>query len=80
MSIESLTTFLGWCTVMNLTVLILFFGVLVAANEGVGQTTAKWFGVTPEDTRVTLFRMFMQYRLMFAFANLVPYIALKIMT
>ena len=78
-SIEVLATFLGWCTVFNASVLLLFVLVTGFAHDTVGKLNAKLFGVTPEDAKVTIFRVFMQYRVAFVVLNLVPYIALKIM-
>jgi len=78
-SIETLATFFGWCTVINLGVLVLaflFFGVF---HEAAGKHMAKIFGITYEEAKATFFHFFQQYRLAFFVLNLVPYIALKIM-
>ena len=42
--------------------------------------TAKMFGVTKEEAAVTFFRVFQQYRLAVVVLNVVPYIALKMMS
>ena len=78
-SIETLATFLGWCTVINVGVILLgalFFGVL---HEGIGEISARIFGITREEAKTTFFRVFHQYRVAVAVLNAVPYIALKIM-
>ena len=78
-SIETLATFFGWCTVINLGVLVLgllFFSVF---HEWAGEISAKMFGITKEEAKATFFHVFQQYRLAFAVLNVVPYIALKIM-
>ena len=78
-SIETLATFFGWCTVINIGIILL--GVLLAsvAHEPLGKLNAKIFGVTTEEAKVTFFRVFQQYRLAVAILNVVPYIVLKIM-
>jgi hypothetical protein len=57
-SIETLATFFGWCTVINLGIILLgvsFFGV---AHEWAGRISAKVYGVTNEEAKVTFFRVF----------------------
>jgi len=78
-SIETMTTFFGWCTVINFGIIllgVLFFGVF---HEGVGKLSAKLFGITEAEAKATFFRVFQQYRLAVVIMNLVPYIALIIM-
>ena len=78
-TIETLAMFFGWCTVINFGIilfLLLMFGLF---HERIGELKAKWFGVTTEEAKATLFRVVHQYRLLFVVLNLVPYIALKIM-
>ena len=80
-SIDTLTTFLGWCTAINIGVLLAFLlAMSVISKDGFFITlTVKIFSNTREDAMATMFRVFQQYRLLFAMFNLVPYIALKIM-
>lgn len=80
-SLETLTTFFGWCVVINIGILVAFLlGMSIISKDGFFITlTVKIFGNTKEDTMATMFRVFQQYRLLFAVFNLVPYIALKIM-
>jgi len=78
-SIENLATFFGLCAVINFGIIllaVLFFGF---AHEFTGNISAKIFGVTKEEAKATIFRVFQQYRLAFMVLNVVPYIALKIM-
>jgi len=62
-SIETLTMFFGWCSAINIGVIlsgVLFFG---ACHEWAGRLSGKIFGVTTEEAKVTFFRVFQQYRL-----------------
>jgi len=79
-SIETLATFFGWCTVINAGIVLLALSVFGVAHEWVGRMSAKVFGVTNEEAKVTLFCVFQQYRLALVVLNLVPYVTLKIMT
>ncbi len=76
-SIQTLTTFFGWCTVINLVfivVVFLFFGVF---HEFFGRVMARFFGVSETSAKETLLRVLTQYRVLFVIFNLVPYIALE---
>ena len=78
-SIETLSVFLGWCTVINFGLLLLASIFLTAARGWVLQTHARMFGLSEEN----LLRAYVQYLAIYKIAifvlNLVPYIALKIM-
>ena len=78
-SIETLTTFLGWCTIINLGIILFILLVFSVAHEPFGKLFAKIFGVTKQEAKVAVLHVFLQYRLAFAVLNLVPYIALLIM-
>jgi hypothetical protein len=79
-SIDTLATFFGWCTVINIGFVLFVLLVFAVFHEGFGRLTARIFGVTEAEAKATLFRIFMQYRVLIVVLNLVPYIALKIMS
>ena len=79
-SIETLATFFGWCIVINIGSILLAVLIFGVFHEGIGKINAKLFGVTKEEAKATVFRAFQQYRFAVALLNLVPYIALKIMS
>lgn len=79
MTIDLVATFLGWCTVLNIGVLLVLLVVLGSMHGWISELTSGIFGVSPDEVRNTMFRFFMQYRLIVATFNLVPYVALKIM-
>lgn len=78
-SIETLATFFGWCTILNIVVIVIVFLFFSAFHEFFGRVIAKMFGVSEQAAKETLLRVLMQYRVAFVVLNLVPYIALKIM-
>ena len=79
-SIETLATFFGWCAVINIGAALLFLLVFSLFHDVFATLTAGMFGVTKEEAAVTFFRMFQQFRLALLVLNIVPYIALKIMS
>ena len=78
-SIDTLTTFLGWCVVLNIGVMLVAVLLVSVAHDAVGKLNAKLFGVSDEEVNVTLFRVIQQYRVAVAVLNVVPYVALRIM-
>jgi hypothetical protein len=78
-STRTLTTFLGWCTVINFSLLILAGLVWMILKDGVAGFGAPMFGVTEAELKVTFMRVLLQYRAGIVLFNLVPWIALKIM-
>lgn len=80
-SMATLTTFLGWCTVINIGIILVFFLTMsIVSKDGFFiRLSMRVFGNSKEETLATLFSVFMHYRLLFAMFNLVPYVALKIM-
>ncbi len=80
MDLQTLTTFFGWCLVVNLCFLI-FAGIFVLLlNELIAKINAKIFGTTIEEAKSGLFQAFQNYRAAFVIFNIAPYIALRIMT
>ncbi len=78
-SIETLATFFGWCTVLNIGVVLVIVVFVSVFHEFAAELSAKMFGITKAEAKATLFRIFMQYRIAIVVLNVVPYIALKIM-
>ena len=81
MSIESLTLFFGWCSVINIGLILLLLLLTAVADKGgfPFDIIARIFGITNDEVKATHFRVFQQFRLAVLILNIVPYIALKIM-
>ena len=74
-SIETLATFFGWCSVINIGFLL---GLLLR-GLAVRKLAVKVFGVTTEEVKTTYMNVFVQYRNATLVLSVTPYIALKIM-
>ena len=79
-SIETLATFFGWCTVINFALLFFAFLFWIPFKEVFSVLGASVFGIPEEEVKATFLRSLMQYRAAIFILNLVPYIALKIMS
>lgn len=78
-SMLELRVFLGWCTAINLGVLILASILLVAARGWATRVHAGMFGLEEADVAREYFRYLANYKIAVVVFNLVPYIALRIM-
>jgi hypothetical protein len=74
-SIETLATFFGWCSVINIGFLL----ALLLRGFAVRKLAVRVFGVTAEEVKTAYMNVFMQYRNATLVLSVTPYIALKIM-
>ena len=79
MSIGSLTTFLGWCLVFNIVLILLFLFGATVFKEFFARVNTKLFGVSEDGAKEMMMRLFYQYRLLVAFFNLIPWLVLHFM-
>ena len=79
MTIETLTTFLGWCTAINIG-LLLFSSLFIMLMRG---TTTKihsaMFGLPASDLPMEYFRYLGTFKIAIIVLNLVPYLVLRLM-
>ena len=78
-SLETLTMFLGWCTVINIGVLVVASIFVTLMRGPVARMHNKMFGLDDADLSRQYFQYLAQYKIAIFILNLVPYIALKIM-
>ena len=78
-SIQTLTTFLGWCTVLNLGVLSLAAILLIIMRTPISSIHSKMFGLSQDDLSRAYFQYLAQYKIAIFVLNIVPYLALKAM-
>lgn len=78
MSIESLTAFLGWMTLINVGLMLLtLLGLVLMKRARVVHQ--RLFGLSSSDLSRAYFAYLAQYKLLVLVFNLVPYLALRIM-
>jgi hypothetical protein len=78
-TMQTLVTFLGWCSVVNIVLLIIAVIFLMAFKEIVAKVHSKLFGLKKEDLPLIYFSYLGNYKLAIIILNLIPYVALKIM-
>ncbi|MGK0440587.1 MAG: hypothetical protein ACJA0N_000382 [Pseudohongiellaceae bacterium] len=78
MNIETLASFLGWCTLINYGVLLLWFLGYISARESMVSLHSRWFPLTDAQfTMVNYCGMGLYKLLIFVFC-LAPYLVLRL--
>jgi len=80
MSIEQIREVLLWCTVINFAILIYWWLVFMLAHDFVYRLHGRWFKMPVEEFDGTHYKAIAFYKLGIILLNLVPYIALTIVT
>ena len=79
MDIDTVRTFLMWCTIIN--VAILAYSVIICAVAGnfIYRMHSKWFPMPRETFNVVIYSYLGIFKILVITLNLVPYIALLIL-
>ena len=79
-SLQTVTAFFGWTTVINFVLLAISTIALIAMRGFISRVHAKMFGLDPEDVSRDYVRYLAQYKIAIIVFSLVPYITLRIMS
>ena len=78
-SIEVTTEFLGWCTVINISLLVLSTIMLTFMRSWIVSFHARMSGVDEADLPKIYFEYLGNYKILIFVFNIVPYFALRLM-
>ena len=78
-TLEEFTNFLGWCTLLNIIVLVFSALMLVLMKDCVAKIHANMFGLEQGKLPMLYFQYLGNYKIIIIAFNLVPYIALRMM-
>ncbi len=78
MDINLITDFFMWLSILNVSVIILFYALLYFAFDFVYMPYKKIYMGSKEDFNKTLINIFLQYRMLTGFFAIFPYITLLI--
>ena len=79
-SIETIREFLGWCSVINIGMLFLSTIMLISMRGWIIKIHANMTGVSEAELPVIYLQFLGNYKMLIIILNLVPYIALRVMT
>jgi len=78
MDINLITDFFMWLSILNVSVIILFYALLYFAFDFVYMPYKKIYMGSKEDFNKSLIQIFLQYRMLTGFFAIFPYITLLI--
>ena len=78
--LTTITTFLGWCTIINIGILTYSSIMTIVFNAPVKKLHAKMLHISSNKLDEAYFNFLGNYKLAIFIFNLVPYCTLKIMT
>jgi len=80
LNLESLRTFFGWCTLINIGLLTLNTVGIFFLRGVAERLHSKLFGLEPAFIRRSMYRYLMLHKIGLLLFNLVPWLALVVMT
>ena len=78
MDINLITDFFMWLSILNVSVIIIFYALMYFAFDFVYMPYKKIYMGSKEDFNKTLIQIFLQYRMLTGFFAIFPYITLLI--
>jgi len=79
-NIDMMISFFGWCAVLNIALLSFSTLLFLFLKEQISTIHSRLFGVTQARLRLLYIQFLGYYKLAIIMFNLIPYIALKLMT
>jgi len=78
-TIEAMREFLGWCSIINIVLLIFSAIFMVLLRGPISRIHAKMFNLNESDLSRAYFQYLAQYKIAIIVFTIVPYFALKFM-
>ena len=80
MSIQMLTAFFMWCTIINAALLIFSAVMIIPAQDLVYRIHSKWFSISREAFNIAIYSYLGLFKVVILVFNVVPYVALLIIS
>jgi hypothetical protein len=78
-SLEAVTAFFGWTTVINFVLLFVSSIMLITTRRSISRIHGRMFGLESADLSRAYFQYIAQYKIAIIVFSLTPYIAFKLM-
>ncbi|MEC8328806.1 MAG: DUF6868 family protein [Pseudoalteromonas spongiae] len=78
MSIDQITTFLGWATIANCLIVSVSMVIFLLFRSTIVSIHSQLFNVEHKALNVVYIQYFAFYKILIVFFNLVPYLSLKL--
>ena len=80
MNMSNLQDFFLWCTLINFAMFFLSFILIAAMKKFIIRMHGKWYDIPEEKFNLIFYNCMLYYKTAIIFFNLVPYIALRIIS
>ena len=80
MTLEQITELLKWITIINIGILTFSSVVIMLIKDYIGKMHGKMFGIKPENVAIAVYCYLGVFKVIIITFNLVPYIALCIIS
>ncbi len=80
MSIDLLRLFFLWCSIINIGLLVIAFVFFKVAHRWIYAIHGGWYRLTEEQFNQAIYQMMILYKICLIVFNIVPYIALRIIS
>lgn len=77
MGIEIWLQLLGWSTVVNWAILLLWFAIFALAGDWMRRLHGRWFRLSAEQFNAIHYAGMAAYKILILLFNLVPYLVLR---
>lgn len=78
MTLDDLTNFFGWWTLINLVLYLITVVSVILYKEKISAFQGKLFGIDPAQLNTRYFDYIARYKIMILAFNLAPYLALRL--
>jgi hypothetical protein len=78
-SLDTITQFLGWCTVINTGILTFLAIFLMTMQETAARIHSRMFGINEAELPRIFYQYMSNFKILVVVLNFVPYLALKLM-
>ena len=78
MTIEMMRAALGWCSIINMGLLLWWFFAITVLHDWVYKIHSKWFKLSPETFDAIHYSGIAFFKIVVFVFNIVPYFALRI--
>ena len=78
MTLDVFTSFLAWCTLINLVFMLIWFLFVTTGGNRMRKMHGKWFPLSDAEFAATHYRMMAHFKLLWVFFNLTPYLVLRL--
>lgn len=80
MTMEILKSFFFWCSVINLVLFIFSFLAIIFLRKFIVKTQGMWYKIEEDRLYSILYNTMIIYKILIIVFNIVPYIALRIIS